>query len=207
VSIRAHCQRGRLALSPVENALLRELYQEAESALSEWEVRSESPAQLELQVLRMKNTVVGRVSRYKGDLGHAAECLETCLQGVQTEVARYHVAHHLADVYCELKDPKAAERVLEKDINRLQGEGTTASKVTRRLFLPFAEALILQNRWEDAESKLTVLTQAFDQIACPDFSDQLGHVRSIIGLARIAHHNFDYRKTIERTEKALNLVD
>ena len=207
VSIRAHCQRGRLALSLAENALLRELYQEAESALSGWEVRSESPAQLELQVLRMKNTVVGRVSRYKGDFEHAAECLKTCLQGVQTGAARYHVAYHLADVYCELKDPKAAERVLEQDINRLQGEGTTASKVTRRLFLPFAEALILQNRWEDAESKLTVLTQAFDQIVCPDFSDQLGHVRSIIGLARIAHHNSDYRKTIERTEKALSLVD
>jgi tetratricopeptide (TPR) repeat protein len=204
--IRTHCQRGRLALSLAENALLCELYQEAESSLCGWEVESEPPTQLELQVLRMKNTVVGRVSRYKGDFQHAAECLETCLQGVQTEAARYHVAYHLADVYCELGNPKAAEQVLQSDTRRLELEGALASKVTRRLFLPLAEALILENKWKDAESKLTVLTHIFDQIVCSDFSDQLGHVRSIIGLARIAHHDSNYRETVDRITKAFSLI-
>jgi tetratricopeptide (TPR) repeat protein len=204
--IRTHCQKGRLALSLAENALLCELYQEAESSLSGWEVESEPPTQLELQVLRMKNTVVGRVSRYKGDFQHAAECLGTCLQGVQTQAARYHIVYHLADVYCELGNPKAAEHVLERDISRLEQEGALASKLTRRLFLPLAEALILQNRWKDAESKLVVLRHIFDQIVCSDFSDQLGHVRSIIGLARIAHHDSNYCETIDRTTKALGLI-
>ncbi|TIA27523.1 hypothetical protein D6C78_11063, partial [Aureobasidium pullulans] len=46
----------------------------------------------------------------------------------------------------------------------------------------------------------------FDEVACSDTSDQLGHVRSIIGLARIDSHHRDYDSTIIRTEKALKLV-
>lgn len=205
-SIRAHCQKGRLLLSLAENSIVCESLQEAESLLSEWEKKSEQATPLEVQVLRMKNTVVGRISRYKGDFKHAAECLETCLKGVQTEAARYHVEYHLADVYCELRNPDAAQRLLEGDVARLKDAEIRVSKPLRRLLLPLAETLILQDRWKEAESELTSLARMFDEVACSDTSDQLGHVRSIIGLARIDFHHRDYDSTIIRTEKALKLV-
>ncbi|TIA58077.1 hypothetical protein D6C77_05762 [Aureobasidium pullulans] len=198
--------KGRLLLSLAENSIVCESLQEAESLLSEWEKKSEQATPLEVQVLRMKNTVVGRISRYKGDFKHAAECLETCLKGVQTEAARYHVEYHLADVYCELRNPDAAQRLLEGDVARLKDAEIRVSKPLRRLLLPLAETLILQDRWKEAESELTSLARMFDEVACSDTSDQLGHVRSIIGLARIDFHHRDYDSTIIRTEKALKLV-
>jgi tetratricopeptide (TPR) repeat protein len=205
--IRAHCQQGRLILSLVENMILREKYSEASTLLSSWETKQHPPSRIELQVVRMKNTVIGRISRYKGDFSHAAECLNLCLWGVSTETARYHVKFHLADVYCELQRPEAAEQLLEQDVAQLK-KGTVASKrVLRRLLLPLAEALILQSRWEEAESELVILIEMFDEMVCPDASDQLGHIRAIIGLARVAHHRSNYQTTLDRTDEALKLVE
>ena len=79
-------------------------------------------------MIRLKNTVFGRMSRYLGDFVHAEYCLKDCLMTIPTEASRYHVVHYLADVYCELKLAEKAEELLKEDIEKLKICGKHCSK-------------------------------------------------------------------------------
>ncbi|KIW80568.1 hypothetical protein Z517_07184 [Fonsecaea pedrosoi CBS 271.37] len=142
------------------------------------------PSQYELQVVRLKNTVFGRVSRYHGDFAHAADCLTLCIKAVSTESSRYHHKHHLADVLCELQRSRDAENLSKCDTEDLRIHGKQRSKAFRRLLLPRTEACIQQHKFEDAWSTLRQLDETFGSLDFLDVSDQLGHVRSIFGLVR-----------------------
>ena len=136
--IRSYCSYGRLLLSRAENAILRKEFDKAESYLTSWEVKDSPPSGLELQVVRLKNTVIGRVSRYQGRFPHARYCLEECLKALSGDPSRYHVIHHLADVYCELRIPGEAEKLVFDEVMRLRGRGRQRSKAFRHLALPLA---------------------------------------------------------------------
>ncbi len=136
-------------------------------------------------MVRLKNTVMGRLSRYKGEFKHASYCLEECLKTVPGDASRYHIMHHLADVYCELKVPEEAEKLVLDEVNRHRAQGKQRSRAFRRLALPLAEAYIEQGKLDAAKTILQELLDIFHGILNLDVADQLGHVRLMIGLARV----------------------
>ena len=206
IDIRLHCSYGRLLLSQTENAILRKEFSKAESYLTSWEVKSSPPSLLELQVVRLKNTVVGRVLRYQGQFEGARFSLEKCLEMILSAAGRHHVQHHLADVYCELRLPREAEGLVLDDVDKLRACGRQHSKAFRRLALPLAEAYIEQRRTEAANIILQELTPVYNMITHHDVPDQLGHVRSVIGLARVAWHEARLSDAHQSLENALHLM-
>lgn len=204
--IKSHCLYGRLLFSRAENAILRKDFDNAAFYIGQWEIKNNPPSGCEFQVIRLKNTVLGRVSRYLGDFLHAQYCLNSCLMTISTETSRYHVMHHLADVYCELKLPEKAEELVKKDIEELKSCGKQRSKAFRRLLLPLAEAYIEQRGFEEARAVLLQLSGIFDGIVGHNVSDQLDHVRSILGLVRVAYHESRWSEALQSSEQALHLV-
>jgi tetratricopeptide (TPR) repeat protein len=204
--IRSHCLYGCLLFSRAENAILRKEFDRAQSYLGQWEVKNDPPFGYELQVLRMKNTVIGRLSQYQGDFPYAEHCLKTCLQTIPTETSRFHVMHHLAGVYCEQGLAEKAEELLIKDIEDLRARGKQRSKAFKRLLLPFAEACLEQRKMKEARAALSELGVIFDGADGHDVSDQLDHVRSILGLVRIAYHESQWSEALESSQKAFVLA-
>ncbi|KKZ68232.1 hypothetical protein EMCG_06089 [[Emmonsia] crescens] len=205
--VRSHCSYGRLLLSRAENALLRNEFQNAAFQLTSWMIRS-NPSGLELKVARLKNTALGRVLRYKGDFAAAHSYLKECLKMVGGS-ARYHIMYHLADVYCELDKAEEAEKLIVDEVSRLRVDGKQSSKRFRRLALPLAEAYIRQGRLEAARSVLQELLELFKLLegeARFDVTDQLGHVRSMIGLARVSWYINRWDEAHQNLETALSLV-
>ena len=203
--IRSHCLYGRLLLSRTENAILRKEFDKAAYYLEQWGVKNNPPSRYEFQVVRLKNTVYGRVSRYLGDFSHACNCLEACLLTSSTD-SRYHVMHHLADVYCELGCAGKAQDLLTNSVENLSARGKQHSKAFRRLLLSLAEAYIQQLRFKEARAALLQLGDIFDGIVGHDVSDQLNHVRSILGQVRIAYSESRWSEALESSEKAFNLA-
>lgn len=204
--IRTRCCYGRLLLSNTENAIQQEQFKEAVFYLDKVPTSEASPSAFEVQILRLKSTVHGRLSRYKGDFSHAVECLTLCLQTVKNSSARYHHKHHLADVYCELGHPDKAQALLVDDIQSLATTKRQHSKAVRRLQLPWAEACILQRDFEKAESILEQLEETFGILSDKDVTDHLGHVRSTFGLLRIHYLCCRWNKALEWTDKAFELM-
>ena len=201
---RSHCAYGHLLLSRTENAILRKDFTKAVSLLDRWEARSGSP--LEFQVIRMKQTVFGRVSRYRGNFKDAQDCLEACLQTTPKDASRFHVMYHLADVYCESRRPINAENLVLPEVNVLRASGRKSSKPFRRLAMPLAEAYIEQRKLGAALNILRELLEIFDRMDRHDVPDQLGHVRVLIGLARLCWYEIRYSETYQMLERALVLT-
>ena len=204
--VRLHCFYGRLLLSQTENAILRKEFSKARSILTSWEAKSSPPSGLELQVLRLKNTVTGRILQYEGFFQDACDCLKECLQTVPSDTGRFHIMHHLADVYCELGAPIKAERLILNVVNQLRAQGKQHSKPFRRLALPLVEAYIEQRNFEAAENILTELLVVFDGISGHDVADQLDHVRSVLGLARINWYKPQWSEARQSLDSALGLT-
>jgi tetratricopeptide (TPR) repeat protein len=205
--IRSHCAYGRLLLSQTENAILRKEFNKAESYLAGWEVKNLEPSGLELQVVRLKNTVLGRVSRYEGKFPHARYCLEQCLKMIPGDASRYHIMHHLGDVYCELGIPGEVEKLVLDEIKQLRARGKQQAKAFRRLVFPLAEAYIRQGRLEAAKAILRELLDIFGKMVNYDVSDQLGHVRLMISLARVDWYRVRYSEARQTLENALVLTE
>ncbi|KAL2361272.1 hypothetical protein RJZ56_005848 [Blastomyces dermatitidis] len=114
--IRVHCGYGCLQLSWAENAILCEEFGIGKQCLGSWEPRLESSSALssglELRVVRLKTTALSRLLRYEGQFEDACDPLKQCLEMTQRGASCYHIMHHLADVYCELRDPESAEKLV-----------------------------------------------------------------------------------------------
>ena len=73
-------------------------------------------------MVRLKNTVLGRVSRYKGNFPYARYCLEQCLQMISGQ-SRYYIIHYLGNVYCKLGIPGEVEKLVLNEIKQLKARG------------------------------------------------------------------------------------
>jgi len=206
--MRSYCAYGRLLLSRAENAILRKDFAKAKSFLEVLGVKDPgNPSLLELQLLRMKTACYGRVSRYEGDFSHSRDCLEHCLATLPDDASRYHVMHHLGDIYCELKMPEKAVELVLDETNNLRARGKQNSKPFRRLALPLAEAYIQQESFAAAKSIFLELLNVYKGIVNHDIVDQLGHVRSMIGLARIERSQTRWSEARHILENTLVLVE
>jgi tetratricopeptide (TPR) repeat protein len=115
--------------------------------------------------------------------------------------------HHLGDVYCELGIPKETEKLVLKEIEQLRAHGKQHSKAFRRLALPLAEAYIQQGILEPAKALLGELLVIFEGMVNHDVPDQLGHVRLMIGLARVGWSQARCPEARQILEKALVLTE
>ena len=198
--VRLHCVRARLLLSRTENAIMRKDFNAAQNLFLSWEAQ-DPPSRLEVGLVRMKNTAIGRIWRYMGQFEQARQTFEPCLSGPHTGSAETHIKHHLADVYCELGRPQDAIRLISTDINQLRAGSLKQSKAFRRLALPLAEAYMRIKELQPARDALEESLAVYQSLTEPDVTDQLGHVRAMIGLARIHW----YKK--EREKADINLRD
>lgn len=122
---------------------------------------------------------------------------------ISSDASRYHVIHHLADVYCELHSPLMAEKLVMAEFAKVKEH----SKPFRRLALPLTEAYIMLGKHDEAERILGDLLVNYGSMDNPDVSDQLGHVRCLIGLARISWHNKQWAKACEGLDYALFFIN
>ena len=205
--IRSYCLYGRLIFSQAENAILRKEYDIAASCIDQWKIKSIEPSLCELQIIRMKNTAMGRMMRYQGNFSEAAYYLSTCLKTTPGHSSHYHVLHHLADVYYEQGLLEEARELLTREIENLRIQGKKRSKAFRRLLLPFAEVSLRQSRLEEAGSVISELDDAFSRISSPDITDQIGHVCLILIRTRIAFDTSQWVEALELSENALTFTE
>lgn len=189
-NIRSHCLNGRLLFFRAENAILRKYFDKVTSYLKQWKCKNVSVFGYELHVIRLKNTVLGRMLRYQGEFTRAMNCLNAILTTIPTEANRYHVMHHLADVYCELNLAVRVEDLLKEDIKKLKIYDKHRSKTLKRLLLPFADAYIEKHKYEKVTAVFVQLNDIFNTIFGHNVFDQLNHVRFIFVLLRIAYNGF-----------------
>ena len=118
-----HYVHGRLLLSKAENAILCDDFGKARSHLTNWEIRDHAPSELELKLIRMKNTAIDRLSRYSGQFDEARDILEQCLKPADTDGTRCHIMYHLADIYCKIGAPKETENLVSAQIQQFRDTG------------------------------------------------------------------------------------
>lgn len=198
---------GRLLLSHAENAILRNDFDLAEKRIRTWETMNKVATGLELQMIRLKNTVIGRIYRYRGQFTDAENTLRRCLDSIPCDHSRYHVMHHLADVYCELGMEGSARKLVNEPVTELRKQGKQSSKTFRRLGLPLAEVYLRSKQFGDAEKLYTELLSIYKTKESLDDSDQIGHVRCSIGLARVAWSQQKFADTQKKLESALDLTE
>jgi hypothetical protein len=95
---------------------------------------------IEIKLVRLFNTVFGRVARYTGKFLYARECFKRCLRDGNPSY-RY-IQFHLANIYYELGCAELAKNLLLDDVERLRHTQSQQLKPFRRLALPLAEAHI-----------------------------------------------------------------
>lgn len=205
--IRTHCMYGRLLFSHAENAILRNDFRGAKHLMHSWEAKAGDVVPLELQTIRLKNTVLGRISRYEGDFKNAMLHLESCYNTIPNDHSRYHVMHHLADVYCELDMGREAEVLVCEPMAHLQAQGKASFKAFRRLGLSLAEVYLLSKRFDYARELYTELLAIYHRKTYHDDADQIGHVRSTIGLARVAWSQNKFSESRQILRGALGLTE
>ena len=203
---RLHCLYGRLLLSKAENAILRHELDDATDAVAGWSVRNGEPTMLELKLVRQKNTVIGRLSRYKGQFPDAQQSLEECLRFVRRDATRYHLMYHLGDVYCELGHLSKVEELVGDEVAVMRRFDKRRGKPFWRLGLPLAEAFVLQRRLTEAKPLLLEIIISFEDLDGPDDSDQLGHVRSMLCISRVYWYQSQWVDTRNTLQKAMSLA-
>jgi ATP/maltotriose-dependent transcriptional regulator MalT len=147
--IRLHYAYGRLLLSRSENAILCNDLSGARKCIENWYLNREYPSILELEVVRLKTTVLTRIDRYEGNFQNANTQLNLCLNLVKqqpSDAVCFHIMHHLGDVYYELRKPKKAQNLLLHEFKHLRACGKQRTKAFRRLALPLAEAYLEQGK-------------------------------------------------------------
>ena len=206
------CWYSRLLLSRMENAILRGHLSRASDILRGWEYHREQrlPSMelscMELQVLRLKNTVDGRLSRYQGDFESAQRSLEICLGPSSTESGYHHVLHHLGDTYCEMSLPQKAEELLKDHIGPPLQTHKQGRKAFRRLQLSWIECNLLQSRYDETVRLALRLRSEYNNMRGHDPTDQLGHVRCLLSLARAHWHRQLWLEALSNIQSAYQLV-
>ncbi|KAF2435346.1 hypothetical protein EJ08DRAFT_692604 [Tothia fuscella] len=146
----------------------------------------------------MKTTAQGRVNRYLGKFKLAQEHFKKCLEARSSA----HILYHLGDIECELGNEKTVQELLKKELDSCD----PTSKKYRRLSLPCAEALIKIGDTENARKILDKLHASYSRLTTLDITDQLSHVRTVIGFIRLACKASQWREALEKTITALKLA-
>lgn len=204
---RDHALQGRLHISQIENKI--KCYEpDVASFIYQWEV--EQPmSTLDIEITSRVQSAAARLFQSIGDLEAAKAFLEQFLslkRATPTPVnTRRVIISRLADIYCELREYPKVTEILQPEL-----EGSTApdraSRLYRRLMLALMEANVGFGR-SDAAYRVLKKTQ---DIAFPEpdnLHDELLHMRTLFGAARIAHMGSDRAEAVLRWRFALQEVE
>lgn len=209
---RTHCAIGQLQLSEAENAILQNDFERATAltdavSLTMPECKTvDSPL---MQYLRLQLwTLKGRLYRYTGNFEQAAEALEICLglRHFSSGLNEYGVVRQLADSYMELEDPGKAELLLEEYLKTMRKEYMQGSRSYHRLSLSKADAYLAMGRLSEAQTILEEVRQSFVQAPPKSQTDQLDHVRAILGSMRKAMYEEAWSQVRDRADQAVELA-
>ena len=129
-----------MLLSYTENAIVRGDFKKAWDILSN--VTSYDASSDGDKLVRIKNTSIGRVEQYSMKFESAQHYFNICLDaaGQANNPGRYHVIHHIADIYCEQHKPEEAVRLTSNEYLDLKTQGEQRLRTYRRLGLSLLEA-------------------------------------------------------------------
>ncbi|CAN8096747.1 unnamed protein product [Discula destructiva] len=197
-----------LCLSQANNHIYRFNFEEAHSQLQKWRPKFIA-SQEQDELLLDQILCAGRALRGQGDFESARTLIEACWK-------RPHLPHHkrfivgslLADVYCELAMARTDGKI-SVDLARIQvwihsqlefiRSSGRYHKGYRRLMLSLIEIEILNGNHDTVRDLTSELLNLYDGLANCDITDQLGHIRALIALARVSwtqHNIFERWKAV-----------
>jgi tetratricopeptide (TPR) repeat protein len=141
----------------------------------------------------------------QGKFLYAQECFERCLR--DGDPSYRHIQFHLVDIYCQLGCAELAKDLLLDDVERLRHTQSQQLKVFRRLVLPITEVHINLRQLNAARYTLEEVLQVYKSMKHLDVTDKLGHVRTMISLARVDWYRGMYSDADERLKRVTALVE
>ncbi|KAK5741121.1 hypothetical protein LTS12_024702 [Elasticomyces elasticus] len=212
--VRTTCLIGQLHLSLAENAILRNQYDDAIRWVEEIDLTippgtHDQVSPLVWQLCEHKWIVTGRIYRFQGRFEDAIKVLRPCLGARRLSSASniHHIVRQLADAYVELDQPARAKALLDEYLAQILQQGKQHSRPYNRLLLSYADAQIALGRYVDAQALLDEIGQSFERASPSSQTDQLDHVRTAIGMMRIAMHKGAWIQVTERSMEALRLTE
>ncbi len=202
VSKKLNALYGRLHGSHLENLVQCEQYSAAIEEVDDW--RTSKPSSLmEFRVLPSRAVTIAKIYRSQGLFTDVRSRLESCLMMLfPPDTNRCQVLCSLADVYCDLRLPDKAYKLLIPDIEK-ERKKVSKTKSFRRLLVTLIDTDIQRCRYDNAISIIAELGDIFNHLSNLDISDQLLHVRTLVASARICHYNSQFHKALQRWEVAL----
>lgn len=191
---------GLLHLSQAANHAYHFDFSSADKEAKMWSPTDFYCTEMEADVVWDQIHSAGRILRGRGHFGTARIFFELCYQSdFLREEKRPLALSYLADTYVEVEylqrhgthpDPAGelvvqAEKLIRREIAR-QISCAPRSQGYRRLLVTLSEVLIRQGHFVAAEDILVEVSGLYEKLVTPDIVDRLGHVRSLIGLARIS---------------------
>ena len=205
MSKRLNALYGRLQGSHLENLVQCDKYSDAIEEVDDW--RTSKPSSLmECRVLPSRAVTIAKIYRSQGMFADARSRLESCLRTLFPQDAnRCQVLCSLADVYCDLRLPDKAHKLLVPEVEK-ERKKASKTKSFRRLLVTLIDTDIQKCRYDDAISIIAELGDTFDHLSNLDVSDQLLHVRTLVASARICHCQSQFHEALQRWEIALSYV-
>lgn len=189
-----------LYLSQAKNHIYRFNFEEAHSQLKKWRPE-DIVTQEQFNLLWDQILCAGRALRGQGDFESARALFKACWSMPNLPHHKRFVAGSaLADIHCELAMAKMDRESfveLARIRDWIQSELTFISssgqyrKGYRRLMLSLVEIEILNGRHDAARRCVRQLLGIYAGLESPDITDQLGHIRALISLARLSWTQHD----------------
>ena len=210
---RWNARKGELIISYAQNLIEGRNLITAKKELYAWTpLNPSTPSTLERIVLRGRNTTVGKILRYEGHFQEALKLLEDLLQ--DSEADSYYegtgwrrvTLSEVSDLYCELKRPSDAAARLELELDQMTHKERENIGSGRRLQLALVETFIARAMWAEAESHSLTLLAIFEGMPDPDVTARKAIFRLWACLARIAHYNGQWDKSVSHWEQAFQAL-
>ena len=193
---------GRLQASHLENLVQCEKYLSATNEVDDWQGHIPlSP--LESRVRASRAATICKIFRAQGLFEDARKRLEICLRLFELQgMDNIRVRCSLADVYCDLRLPSEARRLIAPELEK-EREKLLKSKALRRLLASMIDTDIQLCYYEDARKTIDAFEGILDGLSNLDVSDQLLHVRVLLASAKVYQCNSQFVQAIRAWKVAL----
>ena len=214
IDARWNAQQGDLVISYAQNLIQDLDLVTAKKELYAWNPLDPStPSARERIALRGRNTTLGKILRYEGNFEEALQFLEDLLQESEADDFyegtgwRRVMLSEVSDLYCELKRHSDATVLLEPELRKMTNRGVENIGGGRRIQLALVESFIGREMWAPAESRLLSLKAVFEGMPDPDVTYRKAVFRIWASLARIAHYNGQWDRSLSRWEQAFKALE
>ncbi|KAK5994660.1 Protein SERAC1-like protein [Cladobotryum mycophilum] len=210
---RYNATKGDLVLSFAENLIKDNELSRAKTELEAWRpLSTESPSTMEKIVVQSRSVTLGRILKSQGHFHEALPWFEKLFHELTDEEHfvstgwQMVMFSNLADLYCEVGRPTAAESALQAELKVIYARGWENISTGRRLQLALIETFIRRGMFEMAETCLVKLLPQFEAITEPNVVTATGYFRTWVGLARISHLQSRWDEAFLRWNEALGII-